>query len=155
MQVFEGNIVDVVNKEIFSGKIFVENGVIENIEKCKVDAQNYILPGLTDSHIHIESSMVTPQFFGFEALRHGVIAAVTDPHEITNVCGEAGFNFMLKDAALSPMKIFFGVPSCVPATSFETSGSTIDSLTVKELLKNEKVDSSKQTHNVRFVSADD
>lgn len=139
MQVFEGNIVDVVNKEIFSGKIFVENGVIENIEKCKVDAQNYILPGLTDSHIHIESSMVTPQFFGFEALRHGVIAAVTDPHEITNVCGEAGFNFMLKDAALSPMKIFFGVPSCVPATSFETSGSTIDSLTVKKLLKNEKV----------------
>ena len=139
MQVFEGNIVDVVNKEIFSGKVFVENGVVENIEKCQVESTDYILPGLIDSHIHIESSMVTLQFFGYEALRNGVIAAVADPHEITNVCGEAGFNFMLKDAALSPMKIFFGVPSCVPATGFETSGAVIDSKTVKKLLKNKNV----------------
>ena len=139
MQVFEGNIVDVVNKEIFSGKVFVENGVVENIEKCQVESTDYILPGLIDSHIHIESSMVTPQFFGYEALRNGVIAAVADPHEITNVCGEAGFNFMLKDAAFSPMKIFFGVPSCVPATGFETSGAVIDSKTVKKLLKNKNV----------------
>ncbi len=136
---YSGNIVDVVNKEIFQGKIFVEDGVIKKIEKCAVQSSKFILPGLVDSHIHIESSMVTPQRFAEVALQHGVVAVVTDPHEISNVCGEDGFNFMLKDAALSPMKIFFGVPSCVPSTSFETSGATLNAESVKKLLKKDNV----------------
>jgi adenine deaminase len=136
MEIFEGNIADVVSRKIFPGKVCVENGVITKIEKTQTAAQKYILPGLVDSHVHIESSMLTPQFYGEAALCRGVVAAVADPHEITNVCGENGFNFMLKDAALSPMKIFFGVPSCVPATGFETSGAVLDSAAVKKLLKN-------------------
>lgn len=139
MQTFEGNIVDVVNKKIFQGRLNVENGKIVNVEKCKVNSSRYILPGLVDSHIHIESSMVSPQRFAEVALSRGVVSVVADPHEITNVCGENGFKFMLKDASKSPMKIYFGVPSCVPATSFETSGAVLDSQLVAKLMQNKDV----------------
>ncbi|MCR5047197.1 MAG: adenine deaminase [Treponema sp.] len=139
MKVYEGNIVDVVKREIFQGKVFVKDGRIKKIERCPVSAKEYILPGLINSHVHIESSMVTSQHFALEAMKHGVVAVVADPHEITNVCGKAGFEFMLKDAERSPMKIYFGVPSCVPATDFETSGARLDSAAVDELLGKEQV----------------
>ena len=105
MKVFEGKIVDVVKREVYGGKLFVEDGRIKKIERCQTSERKYLLPGFVNSHVHIESSMVTPQFFAYESLRHGVISAVADPHEITNVCGAAGFDFMLKDAARAPMKI--------------------------------------------------
>ena len=139
MKTIEGKIVDVVSKTIFDGRITIENGIIETVEKCNVDSKAYILPGLVDSHIHIESSMLTPQRFALSALRQGVISVVADPHEITNVLGVDGFKFMLNDAEKSPMKIYFGVPSCVPATGFETSGAVIDSKTVAKLLNNSNV----------------
>lgn len=139
MKTIEGKIVDVVSKTIFEGRITIENGIIKTVEKCNVDSKAYILPGLVDSHIHIESSMLTPQRFALSALRQGVISVVADPHEITNVLGVDGFKFMLNDAEKSPMKIYFGVPSCVPATGFETSGAVIDSKTVAKLLNNSNV----------------
>ncbi|MBO7122156.1 MAG: adenine deaminase [Treponema sp.] len=139
MKVFEGKIVDVVKREVYGGKLFVEDGRIKKIERCQTAERKYLVPGFVNSHIHIESSMVTPQYFALESLKHGVVAAVADPHEITNVCGAAGFDFMLKDAARSPMKIYFAVPSCVPATKFETSGAVLDAAAVARLLKNKQV----------------
>ena len=139
MKVFEGQIVDVVKREVYGGKVFVEDGRIKKIERCQTAERKYLVPGFVNSHVHIESSMVTPQYFALESLKHGIIAAVADPHEITNVCGAEGFDFMLKDAARAPMKIYFAVPSCVPATKFETSGAVLDSAAVARLLKNKRV----------------
>ncbi|MCQ2973681.1 MAG: adenine deaminase [Bacteroidales bacterium] len=139
MKIVEGKIVDVLSKRIFEGKVSFENGKIVDIEECSTNSDKYILPGLVDSHIHIESSMVTPQRFAEAALKHGVVSIIADPHEISNVLDTDGFNFMLKDAKKSPMKIYFGVPSCVPATNFETSGAVLNSSIVSDLLKNDHV----------------
>ena len=139
METVEGKIVDVVTKTIFEGRISYENGVIKSIDHCATNNKQYILPGLVDSHIHIESSMLTPQRFAEKALLHGVISVVADPHEIANVLGVDGVKYMINDAEKSPMKIYFGVPSCVPATSFETSGAVLNSDDVEKLLKADKI----------------
>ena len=139
METVEGKIVDVVTKTIFEGKISFENGVIKSIEHCSTNNKLYIMPGLVDSHIHIESSMLTPQRFAEKALLHGVISVVADPHEIANVLGVDGVRYMINDAEKSPMKFFFGVPSCVPATSFETSGAVLNSVDVEKLLHDDKI----------------
>ncbi len=126
-------------KEFFeSSRIFFENGKIVNIKK-EEGAVQLILPGLIDSHVHIESSMLIPSRFAELAVRKGVIAVVTDPHEISNVLGVKGFEFMLNDAENTDLKIYFGVPSCVPATPFETSGAVFDPLIIEKLIRNPKV----------------
>jgi adenine deaminase len=94
----------------------------------------FILPGLIDAHIHIESSMVTPGAFGFEAVKHGTTAVVSDPHEIANVLGIEGVLYMIQDSLKSPVKFWFGAPSCVPATIYETSGAVLTSNDVESLL---------------------
>ena len=120
-----GHIVDVINREIFSGLIEVKENKIISIQRT-VDCDDvYILPGLVDSHVHIESSMTIPSRFAQMVTPRGTVAVVSDPHEIANVLGREGVKFMIDDAAKVPLKCFFGVPSCVPATSFETSGSQI------------------------------
>lgn len=86
----------------------------------------YLIPGFIDAHVHIESSMLTPSEFARLAVRHGTVACVSDPHEIANVLGVAGIEFMQNDASDTPFKFFFGAPSCVPATPFETAGATLD-----------------------------
>ena len=91
-----GQIVDVVNKVIFPGEIFVEDGFIKEINRKEVENKNYILPGLIDSHVHVESSMLTPEKFSQLAVKHGTVAVVSDPHEIANVLGVAGINFMIE-----------------------------------------------------------
>jgi len=103
------------------------------------DVFGYILPGLIDSHIHIESSMLVPSRFSEFALKHGVVSVVADPHEISNVLGVDGFSFMLEDSKMTPLKIHFAVPSCVPATSFETSGAVFSPQVVDDLLSYPKV----------------
>jgi adenine deaminase len=134
-----GNIVDVVNKRIFSGIISVEKGKIKSIiPSNRCDAQ-YITPGLIDSHVHIESSMLNPSEFARLAVVHGTVATVSDPHEIANVLGIEGVNYMIRNGNKVPFKFFFGAPSCVPATSFETSGATITSSDVSDLLKRDDV----------------
>jgi len=133
-----GNIVDVVRRKTYYGNIFIEDGRITGIQKIGPPKMvRYILPGLIDSHIHIESSMLSPGSFSKLAVRHGTVACVSDPHEIGNVLGKKGIEYMIEDGKRVPLKFYFGVPSCVPATSFETSGATIGPEEVKELLENE------------------
>lgn len=135
MNIIKGQIVDVINKRIFKGEIHYTDKIEKIIEK-PVEEEQYILPGLVNAHVHIESSMLSPLSFSKYAIKHGTVAVVTDPHEIANVCGEQGLEYMIENAKLSPLKIYFGVPSCVPATSFETSGAILDSVAVERLLAN-------------------
>ena len=135
---FSGNIVDVFRKEIFSGTIFVEDKRILRIERSNTgNSGGYILPGFVDSHIHIESSMLTPQNFADIAITHGTVGVVSDPHEIANVLGLDGVKYMLENAALSKLKFCFGAPSCVPATPFEKSGGEISADDIEYLFKEE------------------
>lgn len=129
-----GQIVDIVNSRIFKGTVFVENGKIINIIENDNNNEQIIMPGLVDSHIHIESSLLVPTEFARLAVTHGTVATVSDPHEIANVLGIDGVKYMIETSKKSPMKFYFGAPSCVPATSFETSGAILDSKAVDELL---------------------
>jgi adenine deaminase len=134
-----GNLVDIHLKDIYKCCITVDSGKIIDISRCDNSVDSYIIPGLIDAHIHIESSMVTPSAFAAEAVKHGTVAVVSDPHEIANVCGLEGVEFMIRDSKKVPLKFFFGAPSCVPATSFETSGGIIDKDQVDYLLKSKEI----------------
>jgi adenine deaminase len=129
-----GQIVDVLNRRIFPGCINISGNIIDSITEEKSAPAQYILPGLIDAHIHIESSMVTPGSFAQAAVSRGTTAVISDPHEIANVLGIKGIRFMISDASTVPLKFFFGAPSCVPATSFESSGAIINSDDILELL---------------------
>ncbi|MDP4207487.1 MAG: adenine deaminase [Bacteroidota bacterium] len=137
MKSVRGNIVDVFTSKIFFGEVIIEEGRIRSIEKIGpfVDRELYVLPGLVDAHVHIESSMLVPVNFATVAVKHGTVAVVSDPHEIGNVLGVEGMKFMIQNGNQSFLKFFWGVPSCVPATSFESSGAVIDSLSVESLLQ--------------------
>lgn len=135
----EGNIIDVLNEKIFPGEIFIRGKkiveVIENNKKYK----NFILPGFIDAHLHIESSLLSPSAFAREVARHGTTAVIADCHEIANVFGLKGIGFMIKASNLVPLKIYFAVPSCVPATPFEKTGVEIRPKEIKNLMSREKV----------------
>jgi adenine deaminase len=134
-----GNIVDVVTGRIFPGTVKVESGRIAGITSHPVDEPGFILPGLIDAHIHIESSMLIPSEFARLAAVHGTTGTVSDPHEIANVLGTEGVKFMIANGKKVPFKFAFGAPSCVPATSFETSGAKLGPAEVEELLKMSEV----------------
>jgi adenine deaminase len=135
-----GNLVDVHQKKIYPAEIKVENGKIVSItSNFKLQTSNYILPGFIDAHVHIESSMLVPSEFAKLAVVHGTVATVSDPHEIANVCGMEGVEFMIESGKTVPFKFNFGAPSCVPATIFETAGATLDSTDVEKLLKREEI----------------
>ena len=129
-----GNIVDVVNRRIFRGTALISNSKIISIEETAVDSDHYILPGLIDAHVHIESSMLIPSEFARLAVVHGTVASVSDPHEIANVLGIDGIRFMIKNGNKVPFKFYFGASSCVPATDFETSGATLGVKEMDDLL---------------------
>lgn len=137
--ILHGNIVDLFTRNIYKGKVVIRDGVISEIVECADAPDCYILPGLIDSHVHIESSMLTPSRFAELAVSRGTIGVVTDPHEIANVAGERGVEFMIEDGSKVPLKFFFGAPSCVPATSFETSGAILDSEAVTRLLSRKDI----------------
>ena len=132
--IIKGVVVDPLKKTIEGGRIIIDNGKITAIEHDSSITQPFILPGFVDSHIHIESSMLIPSQFAKMALAHGTIAVMCDPHEVANVAGIDGINYMLNDAKQSPLKFFFGVPSCVPASPQEKSGAVINSKDVEDLL---------------------
>ena len=134
-----GNIVDVVNERVFSGTIFIEDGIIVSIIKEDIKSDRYIIPGLIDAHIHIESSMLVPSEFAKVATWHGTVATVSDPHEIANVLGIDGVKFMIDNGNKVPFKFFFGASSCVPATSFESSGAKLGPTEIEELLKMDEI----------------
>jgi len=135
IKTFKGLIVDVVNKEIFKGIIEVIDDKIHNITKIDVQESQIIIPGLIDSHIHVESSMLIPSEFARIAVKHGTTACVCDPHELANVMGIDGVKFMIENGKKVPFKFYFGAPSCVPATGFETSGAVIDAHDIDTLLQ--------------------
>jgi adenine deaminase len=131
----QGNLVDIHSRSIYSVAIEISEGRIVRIEKIDSIEDSYIIPGFIDAHIHIESSLLLPYNFAREALRHGTIATVSDPHEIANVCGLAGVIYMIENGEKSSLKFFWTAPSCVPATAFETSGAVIGVDGVEEMLK--------------------
>jgi adenine deaminase len=130
----KGNIIDLENKSIYYGCIEVEDGKIAKITREQGQSMNYIMPGFVDAHVHIESSMLIPTEFARLAVVHGTVATVSDPHEIANVLGIDGVDFMINNGLQVPFKFNFGAPSCVPATTFETAGATIGVEQVKKLL---------------------
>ncbi len=139
----KGNIVDIKNKSINKGQIIIENDRISKIEFIDVVEEQYILPGFIDAHVHIESSMLVPSEFARSAVRFGTVAVVTDPHEIANVLGIQGVEYMIQNAQRVPFKVFFGAPSCVPATNFETSGAKITAEDIQYLF---------EKYNLKFLS---
>jgi len=130
-----GKIVDIHNKRVFSGEItYDENGIKSVVEHCDADYTNFIMPGFVDSHIHIESTMMSPNEFARNVVKNGTVAVVADPHEIANVCGVAGVEYMVENSKNTPFKFYYGVPSCVPATSYEICGGEINSSDVDKML---------------------
>src|SRR5690606_40625827 len=125
--ILKGNIVDIQNQRIFKGEITITDGKIFSIEAKQHDVDHYILPGFVDAHIHIESSMLVPSEFARIAVKHGTIATVSDPHEITNVLGVEGVEFMINNGKKTPFKFNFVEPSCVLSTTFELASAVIDS----------------------------
>jgi adenine deaminase len=138
-----GKLVDIHSGNIYPACISIKDGKIEDIEKSNSVPNVFIMPGLIDSHIHIESSMVTPGAFAMAALKHGTCGVVSDPHEIANVLGKKGVEFMINDAKKVPLNFFFGAPSCVPATIFESNGAILDHKEVRRLLK---------MHEIKYLS---
>lgn len=135
-------LVDIHNKKIFPARVTIANQKIISIEAVSekdIDTAGYLMPGFIDSHVHIESSMLIPSEFARIAVLHGTIATVSDPHEIANVCGIEGVQFMIENGKQVPFKFNFGAPSCVPATIFETAGASLDSNQVAELLTSDDI----------------
>ena len=150
-----GNIVDIVKKDISPGTVEISDGRISRITAEHGVYPTYIIPGFIDSHIHVESSMLTPTEFARVAVTHGTVGAVCDPHEIANVMGIDGVRYMMEDGASVPFKFFWGAPSCVPATTHETAGARIDPGQVEVLLKMDRVQCLSEMMNVPGVLHND
>lgn len=130
----QGQYVDILNKRIYPAIVLIQEGVIISITEANEAPEQYIMPGFIDSHVHIESSMLVPSSFARLAVVHGTIGTISDPHEIANVCGLEGVHYMIDNGKKVPFHFFFGAPSCVPATQFETAGASIDSVATAKLL---------------------
>ena len=143
--IFTAFMLDVITDTIYPARITIENGLFKQItpitidENSVMDFQGLMVPGFIDSHIHIESSMITPAQFAKIAVRHGTTAAVCDPHEIANVLGIEGIEAMIENAKQVPFNFYFAASSCVPATSFETSGAILDSSDIEYLLQKDEI----------------
>jgi len=142
MQV-RGRYVDIIGQNIFPATIAISEGKIQSVTKEEETGEHnqlpYLLPGFIDAHVHIESSMLIPSQFARVAVVHGTVATISDPHEIANVCGVPGVAFMIEDGNKVPFKFYFGAPSCVPATTFETAGAVLDAADVDDLLQKSEI----------------
>ncbi len=159
-QRISGQIVDLHNREVYPGTVEWSEGRITAVRRdARVrrgrGAEQLIMPGFVDAHIHIESSLLPPSEFARLAVIHGTVATVSDPHEIANVLGEAGVRFMLEDARRSALKFHFGAPSCVPATGFETAGARLDAAAVARLLARKDIHFLAEVMNFPGVLAGD
>jgi adenine deaminase len=135
-----GQLVDIPNRGIFSAEIVVNEKRIIAIRKINHNpGLPYIMPGFIDAHVHVESSMLVPSEFARLAVCHGTVATISDPHEIANVCGMQGVDYMIENGKQVPFKFYFGAPSCVPATPFETAGGEITAADIHELLKKDEI----------------
>ncbi len=142
---FTAFILDVLTDSVYPARITIKNGVFEEIvpivldDNIEVDVEGLLVPGFIDSHIHIESSMLTPAQFAKIAVRHGTTSVICDPHEIANVCGIEGIEFMIDNASQVPFNFYFSAPSCVPATEFETSGAVLGPDEIEFLLQKDEI----------------
>lgn len=151
----QGQIVDILNQRIYKGVVTIEDGRIKSIIEKDHDVNLYLMPGFIDAHIHIESSMLVPSEFAKIAVTHGTVATVSDPHEIANVLGVEGVEFMIENGNKVPFKFNFGAPSCVPATQFESAGAIIDSEGIKTLLQKKEIKYLAEMMNYPGVLFDD
>jgi adenine deaminase len=139
MTFIKANLVNIRQRSIKPAYIYIENGRIVNIKYVETFFNRFALAGFVDAHVHIESSMLIPSEFARLAVVHGTVATVSDPHEIANVCGVNGVKFMIENGKKVPFKFYFGVPSCVPATHFETAGASISPAEVAQLFETENL----------------
>lgn len=142
---YQGHIVDVLSREIFDGALTVKDGKIVEVRRCELPRREapwpYLMPGFIDSHVHIESSMIMPQEFARIAVSHGTIGVIADPHEIGNVLGIEGVDFMIRSGQQAPFNFCYGAPSCVPAVGgdVETSGATISADDIETLMARDDI----------------
>jgi adenine deaminase len=152
-----GILVAIESKEMYPAEIIIDHGIIQSITRMPAGSvpQQFILPGFIDAHVHIESSMLVPAEFARLAVVHGTVATVSDPHEIANVCGMEGVDYMISNGKTVPFKFYFGAPSCVPATTFETAGATLNVDDVTQLLARDEVHYLTEMMNFPGVLNDD
>lgn len=133
----KANILDLTNEEIYPAEIIIKNGIISKLNKLNskdsLDYEGILVPGFIDSHIHIESTMLSPANFAKAVLPYGTTSVIADPHEIANVLGIPGVKFMIQNGESVPFDFYFSAPSCVPATNFETNGAILDVKDIEEL----------------------
>jgi adenine deaminase len=129
-----GNLVDVRNERVFTASVSQEDGVITRVEEVDSECEGFLIPGLIDAHIHIESSLLCPSRFAEVVVAHGTTAVVANPHEIANVMGLPGVEYMVKDSGTTPLRVYFTAPSCVPTTEFETSGASFGPIEIESML---------------------
>src|SRR5664279_5224088 len=135
--IIKGKFTDIPGRRIYPAEVRIADKKILSIRELdtrEIVPDHYICPGFIDAHVHIESSMLVPSEFARLAVVHGTVATVSDPHEIANVLGMAGVEFMLENAKKTSFHFYFGAPSCVPATIFETSGAALHVQEVDQLL---------------------
>ncbi|PWJ42806.1 adenine deaminase [Sediminitomix flava] len=141
MQKITANLIDIPKQSIYPAEVLFESGRIIEINELpeNTELEGYIMPGFVDAHVHIESSMLVPSEFARLAVLHGTVATVSDPHEIANVNGIEGVEFMIENGKKVPLKFYFGAPSCVPATNFETAGANIGPDGIRQLLERDDI----------------
>lgn len=137
--VIKSNLIDLVAREIYPAEVIIEGNKIVSIKRISETLNTYILPGFVDAHVHVESSMLVPSEFARIAVTHGTVGTISDPHEIANVLGIAGVDYMIDNAKQVPFHFYFGAPSCVPATNFETAGAVIDANDIDKLLSRKEI----------------
>ncbi len=130
-----GQIVDVLGGDIYPARLTIRQGIIAHVARLTNAPDHYILPGLIDAHIHIESSLLTPCRFAEVAVLHGTTAVVTNPHEIANVAGMEGIRFMIEDGGGTPLRFYFTAPPCVPSTKWETAGAVLERKDILEMMR--------------------
>ncbi len=155
MQTIKGQLVDIIQRDIYNAIVIIEDGKIQNIQRTEEKFDKYLLPGFIDAHVHIESSMLKPSEFAKMAVRHGTVATVSDPHEIANVCGLEGIFYMLRESEKVPVKIHFTAPSCVPATEFENTGHKLSAKEIGTLMQEPKIVALGEMMNYPGVLNDD
>lgn len=155
INMIKGNLLNVFTGEIYPAEISTEKGIIKCVKPVQENFKDIILPGFIDAHVHIESSMLSPSRFAEAVVPHGTTSVVSDPHEIANVMGTRGIEYMIEDAASVPLNVYLTAPSCVPATPFETSGAIIDAPEVDKLLDREDMVALGEMMNFPGVLADD
>lgn len=155
MNKISGKLIDIMAREIYPAEVHFDENGIKSINRLQTTENRYILPGFIDAHVHIESSMLVPSEFARLAVVHGTVGTISDPHEIGNVLGVEGVEYMIDNGNQVNFKFHFGAPSCVPATTFETAGAEIDLTDVEYLLKKPEINYLAEMMNWPGVLFDD